>query len=146
VDRYPGFQSRRDVRTQPGPKAFGPGDDPKNARPEGAVEIVAKIGKTPAKPSVDHTYLPPLQGGSFLEMFQGLKPRLSPYVPSGLKPRLPVCIFDPTSSTPLEVEDDDEYDLIGSSSLPDPGVTSGKPGHGIRQFRQSRTHASFKGL
>jgi hypothetical protein len=63
--------SRRDLRTQPG--VLTPDADPKTHRPEGAVEPVPQIGKTLAKPRVDHNYLPPLQGGSFLRHVPGVK-------------------------------------------------------------------------
>ena len=42
-------------------------------RPEGAVEPVSNIGKPLTKPGVDHHYLPPLQGGSFLRHAPGVK-------------------------------------------------------------------------
>ena len=63
--------SRRDLRTQPG--VLTPGADPKTPSPEGAVEPAPKTGETLTKPGVNHNYLPPLQGGSFLGHVPGVK-------------------------------------------------------------------------
>jgi hypothetical protein len=52
---------------------------------EGAVESLPQIGKTRARRAAGPNYLPPLQGGSSLNVFLGLKPQAESCSPFGTK-------------------------------------------------------------
>ena len=75
--------SRRDLRTQPGVST--PGRDLRNASPRRGDRIGASGVLRLAKRTVDHKYLPPLQGGSLSVRVPGLEPRAESCNPFGIK-------------------------------------------------------------
>jgi hypothetical protein len=75
--------SQRDYRTEPG--VLTPGVDKIRCRPAGAVESLPQIGKTLTRRAAGPNYLPPLQGGSSLNVFLGLKPQAESCSPFGTK-------------------------------------------------------------
>jgi adenosylcobinamide-phosphate synthase len=86
-----GSLSRRDERTQPGVST--PGVDQKMARPERAEDIRSAFCLTTCS-SVPALYRP-FRAGLFSARYPGLKPGLSPFVPSGQKSQ---CFYLPQLS------------------------------------------------
>jgi hypothetical protein len=94
-----GLLSRKDLRTQLGPEAFGPGTHQHNGPPcpsavvcgdvgrrrKGRKELLCMVRRSTADP--ESIIVPPLQGGTPFCPYLGLKPQAPSFYPFGISPK-----------------------------------------------------------